>query len=68
VTRFIPQFALVLVVVAVQAMGHASQDTKDATALQNRLIQSLRDKDTVTFLSLIGSSGLAFGVDGPAMF
>jgi hypothetical protein len=67
VTRFFPQFALVLVVVAVHLMGQALNDSKDATVLQDRLIQSLRDNDTATFLSFVGSSGLVFGVDGPTL-
>lgn len=47
--------------------GQSEQD-QAILPLQNQLIQILIDKDTTKFLSLIGSSGVSFGVDGEKQF
>ena len=59
---------LLLAGLAYPSTGQSAQDNKAVLALQNQLIRILIDKDTTKFLSLIGSSGVTFGVDGDREF
>lgn len=59
---------LLLASVACPSAGQSAQDDKAVLALQTQLIEILNAKDTAGFLSLIGSSGVSFGVDGDNQF
>jgi hypothetical protein len=57
-----------LVAVASQSLGQAEQDNNAVLALETELKQILIGKDTAKFLSLIGPSGVTFGIDGDNQF
>ena len=57
-----------LVGLVYRSQGQSTEDTNSVLALQTELTQILLDKDTTKFLSLIGPSGMTFGVDGDNQF
>jgi hypothetical protein len=59
---------VLLVAVACQSLGQSEQDSNEVLALETELKQALNGKDTAKFLSLIGPSGVIFGVDGDNEF
>ncbi len=58
---------VLLVAVAGQSLAQTEQDNA-VLALETELKQILIGKDTAKFLSLIGPSGVTFGVDGDNQF
>ena len=58
---------LLLVSLACPSLSQSAQD-KAVLALQSQLIEILKGKDTSGFLSLIGPSGVTFGVDADNEF
>lgn len=59
---------VLLAAVACQSLGQSEQDSNEVLALETELKQALIGKDTAKFLSLIGPSGVIFGVDGDNQF
>lgn len=59
---------LLLAGLAYPSAGQTEAENSAVLPLQNQLIQILIDKDTTKFLSLIGSAGVSFGVDGETQF
>ncbi len=59
---------MLLVAVACPSLGQSAQDNNTVLALETELKQILIGKDSAKFLSLIGSSGVTFGVDGDNQF
>ena len=58
---------VLLVSLSCPSLGQSAQD-KSVLALQSQLIEILKGKDTTGFLSLIGPSGVTFGVDADKEF
>ena len=58
---------LLLAAFACPSVGQSAQDNT-VLALQSQLIEILKAKDTTGFLSLIGPSGVTFGVDADNEF
>lgn len=58
---------MLLVAVASPSFGQSEQDNA-VLALETELKQILIGKDTAKFLSLIGPSGVTFGIDGDNQF
>lgn len=59
---------VLLVAVAGSSLGQSEQDNNAVLALETELKQILIAKDTTKFLSLIGPTGVIFGVDGDNQF
>lgn len=59
---------MLLVAVAGPSLGQLEQDSNEVLALETDLKQILIGKDTAKFVSLIGPSGVTFGIGGDNQF